>query len=149
MEYHAGIATFNPVGATMTAAQKVESLSTGEAAKRTVAAVFKLFDEWKIAADTGMKLLGVSKSTYYAWKGGEVARLDQGNLERISYLLNIHASLKVLLPDLSLVYSWVNRPNKGTLFGGNPPIERMAAGNVADLFLVAEYLNAARGGDYS
>jgi hypothetical protein len=51
---------------------------------------------------------------------------------------------------LQIVYSrpdqaddWVNRPN--SFFGGQAPLQRMAAGDVTDLAAVGAFIDAARG----
>jgi len=39
----------------------------------------------------------------------------------------------------------VRRPNDAPLFGGKSALERMLSGNVADLYIVRQYLDAQRG----
>jgi hypothetical protein len=41
---------------------------------------------------------------------------------------------------------WVRKPNRARLFGGRPALDRMLGGQIADLFVVREYLDAQRGG---
>ena len=66
-------------------------------------------------------------------------------LERLSYLLGIYKSLQILLPDPVAADAWVRRPNTALLFGGRSALERMLSGQVADLYVVREYLDAQRG----
>jgi hypothetical protein len=40
----------------------------------------------------------------------------------------------------------VRKPNSARLFGGGSALDRMLGGQVADLFVVREYLDAQRGG---
>ena len=40
----------------------------------------------------------------------------------------------------------MSKPNQAALFGGKSALERMLAGNVADLLAVRQYLDAQRGG---
>jgi hypothetical protein len=40
----------------------------------------------------------------------------------------------------------VRKPNDAPLFGGHPALRRMLSGNVADLYVVRQYLDAVRGG---
>jgi hypothetical protein len=67
-------------------------------------------------------------------------------MERISYVLGIYKALQVLLPDAAAADGWVRRPNAAPPFGGRSALERMLSGNVADLFLVRQYLDAQRAG---
>jgi hypothetical protein len=41
---------------------------------------------------------------------------------------------------------WVRRPNAAPLFGGRSALDRMLGGQVADLYVVRQYLDAQRGG---
>jgi len=41
---------------------------------------------------------------------------------------------------------WVRKPNEAPLFAGRPAIERMASGNVADLYVVRQYIDTQRSG---
>jgi hypothetical protein len=39
----------------------------------------------------------------------------------------------------------VRKPNDAPLFGGRSALDRMISGNVADLFVVRQYIDAQRG----
>ncbi len=65
-------------------------------------------------------------------------------MERISYVLGIYKGLQILLPRTA--DEWVRKPNTAAPFGGRPAIERMTSGNVADLFVVRQYVDSQRGG---
>ena len=67
-------------------------------------------------------------------------------LERISYLLGIFKALHILLPDEEAADAWVRKPNTAPLFAGTSALERMMSGQVSDLYVVRQYLDAQRGG---
>ncbi len=67
-------------------------------------------------------------------------------LERLSYIFGIYKALQVLLPVPAAADAWISRPNDAPLFAGRSALEVMRSGNVADLFLVRQYLDAQRGG---
>lgn len=91
-----------------------------------------------------MSLLGLdSRSTLQAWKRGAVAAIPKDALERISYILGIYKGLHILLPQSA--DEWVRKPNKAALFGGGSALQRMTSGNVADLYVVRQYIDAQRG----
>jgi transcriptional regulator with XRE-family HTH domain len=91
-------------------------------------------------------LLGVGRTTLYQWKQGKVGPLDRHVLERLSHLFGIYAALQILLPVRERADAWLRKPNDAPLFGGRPALERMLGGQVSDLFVVRQYLDAQRGG---
>ncbi|MEN3972302.1 MbcA/ParS/Xre antitoxin family protein [Sphingomicrobium sp. XHP0235] len=105
---------------------------------------FRIADAWGLKESEQMSLLGLdTRSTFQSWKRGAVASIPKDALERISYVMGIYKALQILLPKTA--DQWVRKPNKAVLFGGRPAIERMTSGNVADLFVVRQYLDAQRG----
>lgn len=108
---------------------------------------FRIADLWGLSADKQMTLLGVTaRSTFFKWKKDADAVLPKDTLERISYVLGIYKALQVLLPDEKAADAWVKRTNTAPLFGGGSALDRMLSGQVADLFVVRQYLDAQRGG---
>ncbi|MDZ7811367.1 MAG: MbcA/ParS/Xre antitoxin family protein [Arhodomonas sp.] len=100
---------------------------------------------WKLSEGDAAMLLGTSASTYRRWRQKNRADLDVNQLERLSLILGIYKALQILLPREDAADSWVNRPNRHPLFGGKPPIERLKGGQVGDLIVVRNYLDAERG----
>ena len=86
------------------------------------------------------------RSTFYKWKQGENVTLPHDVLERISYIFGIYAALQVLLPKPEAADAWIKKPNSAPLFGGKSALDRMLSGQVADLYVVRQYLDAQRGG---
>jgi hypothetical protein len=110
-------------------------------------AFFRIAELWGLSADEQMRLLGApARSTYFRWKKHGSDQLPRDTLERISYVLGIYKALQVLLPDAAAADGWVRRPNDAPQFGGRTALERMLSGNVADLYLVRQYLDAQRAG---
>jgi hypothetical protein len=128
-----------------TAAAAVD-LNTPQAAAAALRTFWRLAEAWKLSAGEQMTLLGVGRSRLYQWKQGRVGALDRHVLERLSYLFGIYAALQLLLPDAQRADEWVRRPNSAPLFGGQSALQRMLGGQVADLYLVRQYLDAQRGG---
>jgi hypothetical protein len=103
-------------------------------------------DAWQLSIAEQLQLLGItSRSTFFKWRRERDPRLPRDTLERLSYLLGIYKSLQILLPDPKAADEWVRRPNTAAPFGGRPALERMLSGQVADLYVVREYLDAQRG----
>jgi len=75
-----------------------------------------------------------------------LAPLDRHLLERLSHLFGIYSALHILFPVAARADGWIRKANAAPLFGGHPALERMLGGQVADLYVVRQYLDAQRGG---
>lgn len=115
---------------------------TSEVAKR---AFFRIADLWNVSSEQTRVLLGSpSRSTFYSWKKAGGGLLPRDALERVSYVLGIYKGLQVLFPDPRQADEWIQKPNDA--FGGRSALDRMLAGNVADLQTVRSYVDYVRGG---
>lgn len=109
-------------------------------------AFFQISKAWGLTAEQERTLLGKpGRSTFFRWKRDLAGSLPQDVLERISYLLGIYKSLRLLFPNAEQANGWIKRANTAPPFGGAPALERMLGGQVSDLFVVREYLDAQRG----
>jgi len=103
-------------------------------------------EAWGLSVAEQLQLLGIaSRSTFFKWRREREPRLPRDTLERLSYLLGIYKSLQILLPDPKAADEWIRRPNAAAPFGGGSALDRMLSGQVADLYVVREYLDAERG----
>ena len=108
---------------------------------------FRIAALWGLSVDEQMTLLGVTaRSTFFKWKKNPNTVLPKDALERISYVLGIYKAIQILLPEKKAADDWVKRPNTAPPFGGRSALDRMMSGQVADLFVVRQYLDAQRGG---
>ena len=62
------------------------------------------------------------------------------------HVLKSVPALQILLPVTERAAAWIRKPNTAPLFGGGSALDRMLGGQVADLFVVRQYLDAQRGG---
>jgi len=109
--------------------------------------VLNIFDKWHCSTEEALVLLGLKRSTWFKYKGNpESATFSHDLIERISYLLNIHAALRILFSKPESVYSWVRKPNHAPFYNGRSAMDIMLQGRVVDLWAVASRLNAERGG---
>jgi hypothetical protein len=109
-------------------------------------AFFAIAERWGLSAVQQRTLLGnPPSSTFYKWKKEQGGNLPRDVLERISYVLGIYKALQILLPDPVRADGWISEPNAAPLFGGRSALDRMLAGNVSDLYIVRQYLDAQRG----
>ena len=108
---------------------------------------FRIAVLWGLSVDDQMTLLGgTARSTFFKWKKDPNTVLPRDTLERISYIVGIYKALQVLLPDEQEADEWIKRPNEAPMFAGQPALDRMRSGQVADLFVVRQHLDAQRVG---
>ncbi|MCY4239483.1 MAG: MbcA/ParS/Xre antitoxin family protein [Rhodospirillaceae bacterium] len=108
---------------------------------------FRIAALWNLSVEEQMTLLGLTaRSTFFKWKKDTNTVLPKDTLERISYILGSYKALQLLLPDEKAADEWVRRPNAAPLFAGRSALDRMLSGQVADLFVIRQYLDAQRGG---
>ena len=130
----------------MTVADHDPEVSVAELGGPALRTFFNLAKTWELSEQEQMKLLGLnSRSTLHAWKSGRVSKVSRDTLERISYLLGIFKAINILLPDMKRADEWVRLPNRAPLFGGRSALDRMTTGNIGDLYVVRQYLDAQRG----
>jgi hypothetical protein len=121
-------------------------LGSAAAAAAALRTFFRLADAWGLSVAEQTVLLGAARTTLYQWKQGKVGPLDRHLLERLSHLFGIYSALQILFPLPRRADEWIRKPNTAPLFGGRSALDRMLGGQVADLFVVRQYLDAQRGG---
>lgn len=110
--------------------------------------IFRLLgEEWGLNNEQQMRLLGLSsRQTLANWKRTPgAATMSRDLQERLSYLLGIYKSLRILFPDPALARRWLESPNSNKAFGGQAPMDRMLNGLVVDLAFVRQFLDYERG----
>lgn len=110
--------------------------------------VFNILEKWGCSQAAQMAILGIAnRSTLNKYKTApSSAKVSPDLLERMSYVLNIHKSLRIIFNASDSVYNWVNKPNTHPFFAGRSAMDIMLQGKVVDLYSVASRMNAFRGG---
>ena len=110
---------------------------------------FAIAAHWQINQEQLARLLGSVPRSLQRWRkqADETGQLplSADTVERISYLLGIHKALQILLPTPDNQRLWLRNGNSGPVFNGQPPLERLLGGQVADLYVVRGVLDGARG----
>ncbi len=124
------------------------AVDTGQMSAAGLRAFLRIAELWQLNQEAQITLLGSPpRSTFFRWKKNpESVHLARDTLERISYVLGIYKALQILLTDTQSADAWIKKPNAASIFGGQSALERMLSGNVSDLFVVRQYLDAMRGG---
>lgn len=115
--------------------------------KAALQGFFSMAEAWDLSTDEQMKLLGSPpRSTFFKWKK-EGGQLSNDTVERISHLLNIYKSLRILFTEQASADTWLKRANDAPMFAGKSAIDYlMTTGSLVDLYKVRTYLDAQRGG---
>ncbi len=106
-------------------------------------AVVNLFDRWGLTDDQSSALLGeIAVRTYQRWKSGNFGRVGIDLATRMSNLLGIHKSLRLLFIEPQRGYDWIKKSNLA--FHGKSALEVMLEGQITDLMRVRRYLDSIR-----
>ncbi|NTU43753.1 MAG: DUF2384 domain-containing protein [Nitrospirales bacterium] len=109
--------------------------------------VMKLFDLWELSTQDQMGLLGLSEGSRMSltrYRKGEPLSDNRDLLDRVSNLISIHRSLRILFPqNRDIVYKWPTTPNRA--FDGLSPVELVRKEGFLGLLIVKRYLDFERG----
>lgn len=131
----------------LTLAATADNKAASATGLRTAVAIL---DKWGATGEQGEAILRVSHSTYARARRGDITeiKLDSDQLTRISYLLNIHASLRVIFDNPENLYGFVNMVNHNPYFNGRTPLEIMGSGDFAALYETFKRVDSLRGGQW-
>lgn len=124
---------------------------TGHDPKALSMAGFKAADNilssWGCTAQQSQSILKISSTSYHKFKANpEKTNLSDDQLERVSYLLNIHQALRIVFSNPANVSGFMTLKNNNDYFAGRTPLEIINSGKFCDLYEVAKRIDALRGG---
>ena len=120
-----------------------EAISQDEGAAMFRAAL-NLFGKWGVTDDQAAALVDMPVRSYRRWKADGPGRLSRDARARLSNLMGIHKSLRIVFSEAQRAYDWVRTPNAA--FAGSSALQVMLGGELTDLMRVRRYLDAERGG---
>ncbi len=128
----------------MTRVARLTPAQRRDTTRTALRAFFTITARWGLTTEQERCLLGSpGRSTFFRWKRDHAGAVPGDALERISYLQGICQDLRMLFADHAQA-DWIRRPNAAPPFGGEPPLDRMLAGRVSDLYVVRTWLAAQR-----
>lgn len=122
---------------------RADPISEAEGAAMFHAAV-NLFAKWGLTDEHASVLVDMPVRSYRRWKAEGPGRVSRDTRARLSNLMGIHKSLRIVFSEAQRGYDWIRAPN--TAFGGASALEVMLGGELTDLMRVRRYLDAERGG---
>ena len=98
---------------------------------------------WRLQEAQELRLSGLEgRSTFHRWKNRSVSAIRGDVLERISHVLTTCEGRHRLRSGSA--DAWIREANGVPLFGGQAPIAYMAAGDLADRYLVFRHVAVQR-----
>lgn len=118
----------------MTVAVNAQELSKDQCAAGLRAAV-AILDKWHASSDQACRILRISRSTYTRAKQRDlVIGLDADQMQRISFVLNIHAALRLVFDNPENLYGFPAMANDNDFFNGRSPLDIMSQGDMTSLY---------------
>ncbi|EHA1127146.1 hypothetical protein BOO92_13995 [Vibrio navarrensis] len=106
-----------------------------------------ILSKWGCTAKQAQNILKLSKSSYHKFKATpESTKLSDDQLERVSYILNMHQALRIVFSNPQNVTGFMTMKNNNEYFAGRTPLEVIESGKFADLYEVFKRVDALRGG---
>jgi hypothetical protein len=111
----------------------------------------RILDKWDASSEQACRILRISRSTYTRAKqtGSEWSvGLDMDQMQRISFVLNIHAALRTVFDNPENVYGFPSMDNNNEFFNGRKPLDIMAQGDFVSLYETFRRVDALRGAQW-
>ncbi|WP_010459216.1 antitoxin Xre-like helix-turn-helix domain-containing protein [Pseudomonas mandelii] len=110
-----------------------------------------VLEKWSASSDQACRILRISRSTYTRARQRDPAwsvTLDSDQMQRISFVLNIHAALRLVFDNPDNVYGFVSMANHNEFFNGRSPLEIMAQGDMISLYETFKRIDVLRGAQW-
>ena len=110
-----------------------------------------ILEKWQASGDQACRILRISRSTYTRTKQRDPdwsVSLDADQMQRISFVLNIHAALRVIFDNPENVYGFPAMANDNEFFNGRAPLEVMSQGDMISLYETFRRIDALRGAQW-
>lgn len=110
-----------------------------------------ILEKWQASADQACRILRISRSTYTRARQHDSdwsVALDSDQMQRISFVLNIHAALRLLFDNPENVYGFMAMANDNDFFNGRAPLDVMSEGDMVSLYETFRRIDALRGAQW-
>ena len=110
-----------------------------------------ILEKWSASSEQACRILRISRSTYTRARQQDpewAVALDADQMQRISFVLNIHATLRLVFDNPENVYGFVLMANDNEFFNGRTPLEIMAQGDMISLYETFRRIDVLRGAQW-
>ncbi|HDS1733669.1 antitoxin Xre-like helix-turn-helix domain-containing protein [Pseudomonas sp. BP8] len=99
-------------------------------------AALRIIEAWRATDSQACRILRICPATRHRviQERTAIVRLDRDQQQRVSLVLNIHASLRSVFTNQDNVQGFARMRNENPFFGGRTPLEVMAQGNLISLY---------------
>ncbi|HKS14349.1 MAG TPA: antitoxin Xre-like helix-turn-helix domain-containing protein [Pseudomonas sp.] len=114
-------------------------------------AALRILDRWKATTEQACKILRISRSTCTRARqadAGWSVSLDQDQMHRISFVLNIHGALRTIFDNPENAYGFPAMENRNAFFNGRTPLDVMAQGDMVSLYETFRRIDTLRGAQW-
>lgn len=114
-------------------------------------AAVTVLDKWQATTEQACRILRISRSTYARAKLRNpdwAVSLDPDQMQRVSFILNIHAALRLIFDNPENTYGFAAMPNHNEFFNGRSPLEVMAQGDMISLYESFRRIDSLRGAQW-
>ncbi|HBV76408.1 MULTISPECIES: antitoxin Xre-like helix-turn-helix domain-containing protein [Vibrio] len=116
-------------------------------AKAGFKAANQIMDGWGCSTKDKQKIMRIAPSTYHKFKvNPETISLDSDQLERLSYIVNIHASLRIVFDNPENVKGFMALENHNPYFNGRTPLSIIRDGKFSHIYEVFCRIDSLRSG---
>lgn len=107
-----------------------------------IKAVIRIFRIWSLDEQQAARLLGVSENDLRDMQNGRYEGiLSNSQMTRASAIIGLYADLHTLFQN-DLADRWITLENKGEIFSGKRPLDRMLEGGIPVMIEARKYLAA-------
>lgn len=120
-----------------------------EKAKHTIGlrVAVTILERWQANQKQIQRVLRISRPVLHRAKAGATAsRLDCDQLDRISMVLNMHATMRTIFENPQNVYGFMGFKNDNEFFNGRAPLDVIAQGNMLALIETYRRIDGMRNG---
>jgi len=110
-----------------------------------------ILEKWRASGEQACRILRISRSTHTRAKQRDAdwsVGLDSDQMQRISFVLNIHAALRLVFDNPENVYGFVAMANDNSFFNGRSPLEIMSQGDMISLYETFRRIDVLRGAQW-
>ncbi|WP_223517617.1 antitoxin Xre-like helix-turn-helix domain-containing protein [Pseudomonas sp. GL-B-19] len=110
-----------------------------------------ILEKWSASSDQACRILRISRSTYTRARQRDpewAVALDADQMQRISFVLNIHATLRLVFDNPENVYGFPSMANDNEFFNGRSPLEIMSQGDMISLYETFRRIDVLRGAQW-
>ncbi len=126
-----------------------ENRMAEQQAPKAFRVALNILEKWKCSAEQKQHILGLTRSTFFKYQSNcDSAKLTHDQIERISYVLNIHQTLGMVFSNPENRYGFMKMVNHNPYFNGKTPLELIASGSFGVLYEVFKRIDAMRSGQW-